>query len=104
MLPLDMGLTARRQAAKITDVRVRHFHDPHKRVGRALGESLGAPGKTWWDVYLFYAAGSAWDDNPPPPVRWAHQLSDAWADAAHCHRGDDLIEELCKAMGELTHP
>ncbi len=101
MLPLDMGLSARRQAKKIADARVQHFQDPHKRVGKALGESLGAPGKPWWDVYLFYAAGSEWGDHPPMPVRWAHQLSDVWADPAHRHRGDELVEQLGKAMSEL---
>lgn len=104
MLPLDSQFTAQRQAAKIADARVRHFYDPHRRVGKALGEVLGAPGKPWWDVYLFHPAGSEWDDQPPSPVRWAHQLSDTWADPAHRHRGDDLIEQLRKAMHELTHP
>ena len=102
MLPLDNRFTARRQAGKIADARVHHFHDPHKRVGRALAASLGAPGKTWWDVYVFYATGSESGDNPPPPARWAHQLSEAWADPARRHRGDDLVAELHKAMSELT--
>ena len=104
MLPLDNRFAARRQAGRIADARVRHFYDPHGQVGRALGEGLGAPDKPWWDVYLFYAAGSEWHDHSPSPVRWAHQLSDTWADPAHLHRGDDLIEELRNAMRELTHP
>jgi len=104
MLPLDNRFTARRQAGRIADARVRHFYDPHRQVGGALGEGLGAPGKPWWDVYLFYPAGSEWHDHAPSPVRWAHQLSDTWADPAHLHRGDDLIEELCNAMRELTNP
>ena len=104
MLPLDTGFTARWQAGKIVDARVRHFHDPRKRVGKALGESLGAPGKPWWDVYLFYTAGSEWGDHPPAPAHWVHQLSDAWADPTHRHRGDDLVEQLGKAMNELTNP
>jgi hypothetical protein len=103
MLPLDNRFTAQRQAGKIADARVRHFYDPHRRVARALGDSLGAPGKPWWDVYLFYAAGSEWHDQPPSPVRWAHQLSDTWADPAHCHRGDDLIEQLRVTMSELIN-
>ena len=104
MLPLDNRFTARRQADKITDARVRHFHDPRRRVGKALAASLGAPGTTWWDVYIFYGAGSVWDDGPPAPARWAHQLSETWADPAHRHRRDDLIEQLGKAMRELTNP
>ena len=103
MLPLDNRLTARWQAGKIADARVRHFYDPHRRVGKALGDSLGAPGKPWWDVYLFYAAGSEWGDQPPTPIRWAHQLSDTWADPAHRHRGDDLIAQLRVTMSELIN-
>ena len=102
MLPLDNHLTARRQAGQIADPRVRHFYDPHRRVAKALGDSLGAPGKPWWDVYLFYAAGSEWGEHPPTPVHWAHQLSDCWADQAHHHRGTDLIEQIRSAMKELV--
>jgi hypothetical protein len=102
MLPLDNSFTAGRQPAHIADACVRHFHDHRRRAGKALGESLGARGKTWWDVYIFYGAGSVWEDHPPAPARWAHQLSEAWAAAAQRHRGDDLSEQLRIAMSELV--
>jgi hypothetical protein len=82
---------------------VRHFHDPDKRVGKAIAQGLGAQGKVAWDVYLFYPKDVEWNDNPPPPIIWAHQLGvTSWADPARFRWGDNLIEELSKAMKQLT--
>ncbi len=85
------------------DPRVRHFHDPHKLVGKAIPQSLGGPGGVAWDVYLFYPKGSEWADSPPPPAIWAHQLQgSSWADPARYRRGNDLVAELQKAMEQLA--
>lgn len=103
MLPFDNVLTARFMALSIKAPCVRHFHDPDKQVGKIIAQSLGAQGKVAWDVYLFYPKGIKWDDSPPPPTIWAHQLGiNSWADPTYYHRGGDLIEELCRAMEQLT--
>ena len=102
MLPLDNRLTTGLTAASLQEARVRHFHDPHKRAAKALAEGLGHAAKILWDAYLFYLPGSEWDDGPPAPAQWAHQLGASWADRAHYHHGDDLVAELHKAMSKLT--
>ena len=102
MLPLDGMVAARLAARSMQAPSVHHFHDPSKQTGRAVAQSLGAPGKVAWDIYLFYAQGAAWDQGPPPPTRWAHQLGDSWADPARYRHGSDLMAELCRAMTELT--
>ena len=103
MLPFDNILTARFMAQTIKAPSVRHFHDPGKQVGKIIAQSLGAQGKVAWDIYLFYPKRIKWDDSPPPPAMWAHQLgTNSWADPARYHRGDDLIEELYRAMEQLT--
>jgi hypothetical protein len=102
MLPLDGIATARLAAQSMQAPFVRHFHDAGKQAGRAVAQSLGVPGKVAWDVYLFYAKDGAWDHDPPSPIRWAHQLSGSWADPARYRHGTDLLEELYRAMNELT--
>jgi len=102
MLPLDNMVTAGLIARTLRDPRVRHFHDPARRAGRAVAQSLGAQGKVAWDIYLFYPGGDEWGDGLPTPTRWAHQLQADWADPAFRHRGEDLVQVLHRAMNELT--
>lgn len=103
MLPLDSKETARVSARIIEDPRVRHFYDPERRAGKAIAGSLGGQGKTAWDMYLFYTKDSEWGNCPPTPVDWVHQLQgDSWADLARYHSGEDLIEELYRAMDGLS--
>jgi hypothetical protein len=105
MLPLDNRVTAGFRALTMQAPCVRHFHDPGKQAGRIIAQSLGAQGKVAWDIYLFYPQGVEWADSPPPPAIWAHQLSpSSWADPARYRLGDDLREELTKAMNQLTGP
>jgi len=95
MLPGDSAGTARVATALIPDARARHYFDPERRAGRAIAGRLGGAGKIAWDIYLFFAPGVAWEDEPPLPLGWAHQLGDAaWADPARCHRGEDLVAAL----------
>jgi hypothetical protein len=105
MLTSDSEATARTSTRIIDDPRVRHFYDPEKRAGKVVAESLGGQDRVAWDIYLFYAEGSEWDDGPPAPSCWMHQLTgSSWADPARYHCGDDLVEELRKTTKELTDP
>jgi hypothetical protein len=58
MLPDDTEAGTGESARIIDDPRVRHFHDPAKRSGRAVAASLGWKDYVAWDIYLFYEAGS----------------------------------------------
>ncbi len=102
MLPFDNAVSAALAARGIKDRRVRHFHDPHKRAGRALAAGLGSRDKVAWDMYLFYDKNSQWTEPFPAPTRWVHQLSADWADRDRYRTGDALIEALTAAMRELT--
>jgi len=102
MLPLDSIVTARFMARTMKAPCVRHFHDPGRLVGKAIAQSLGGQGELAWDMYLFYPRGIEWDDGPPAPIRWAHQLSAAWADSAYYHTGNGLIDELHNAVNQLA--
>jgi hypothetical protein len=95
MLPGDSASTAQAATALVTDARARHYFDPERRAGRAIASRLGGAGKIAWDIYLFFAPDAAWEDEPPLPLDWAHQLGDAaWVDPARCRRGEELVAAL----------
>jgi hypothetical protein len=102
MLEADTEVAAQESARIIVDPRVHHFHDPERRVGKALARSLGAEGRIAWDIYLFFARGSEWLKEPPRPIQWMHQLSADWADPTRLHVGEGLVEALHKTVKELT--
>lgn len=99
MLPEDTETGAVRSALIIDDPRVRHFHDPARRVGEAVAASLGWEDYVAWDIYLFYEAGTRWLEAPPPPAYYAHQLP---RDSVHFRTGDELLRELHEATKRLT--
>jgi hypothetical protein len=81
--------------------RVANFFDPEQISGKAVAGSLGNPDEVAWDMYLFYKPGALWQDEPPAPLAWMHQLSDSWADPARLHLDEDLANELHKTMDNL---
>ena len=38
---------------------------------------LGGPGGYAWDTYLVFSIGVTWDEAPPLPSDWVHQLDHA---------------------------
>jgi hypothetical protein len=102
MLEGDTQASAERSAQLINDSRVCHFYDSERIVGKAIAQRLGGNGKAAWDIYLFYAPGSEWTENPPMPIEWMHQLlGSSWADSAHLRRGNDLVAALHNCMAKL---
>ena len=102
MLPSDSKAAVKSATQIIRDARVYHFHDQKKVAGRAIAQSLGAPGKIAWDVYLLYAKGSRWQEGAPVPADWAHQLAETtWAEPSRRHLGEALANKLRNALGDL---
>ena len=104
MLPNDTLEAATQTAAPFSDDRVRHFFDAHKTVGKAIAESLGWSEQIAWDIYLFYAPGQKWEEHPPSPIAYAHQLTNAWADRDHYRVAADLTKELKGVMEKMIPP
>lgn len=102
MLDSDSAEAAREAARIFDDVRVRQFHDPERRAGKAIAASLGGQGKIAWDIYLFYASGSDWSARPPVPAEWVHQLSADWADQTRFHWEGHLVTKLDEIMSRLS--
>jgi hypothetical protein len=102
MVEGDSQATAQESARIIEDPRVRHFHDPERRAGKAIARGLGGEGKVAWDIYLFFGKGDEWGEDPPRPIEWMHQLSAYWADPKRLRVADGLIEALHETMQRLT--
>jgi hypothetical protein len=104
MLARDNLEAARRAAGSLVDERVRHFHDPRRRVGKAFGRPLGSGGAVVWDSYMLFDRVTRWDDAPPPPAEWAHQLHAPWADRTRFRSAEALAAWLEGAIGGLPQP
>ena len=63
--------------ALIPDERAAYFWDAGRALPELFAGILGLP-EDWpaWDVYLAYSAGARWEDEPPAPAFWHHQLGD----------------------------
>ncbi len=78
------------------------FHDPKAVVGAAVASAIGSPGRTAWDMYLFYPPGVRFEAELPPPQDWAHQLGQTgWADPSRCYWEEDLPDALRAKMLSL---
>jgi hypothetical protein len=92
-------------AEGMTDPRVSHYFDPRRThlAGKALAHGIVHAGRgPAWDVYLFYDREAEWDDEPPAPTQWCHQLSGGQrADPAR-FAGGIVAERLHETMHELT--
>ncbi len=89
-------------SSRMDDPRIRWFHDPLQRVGKAIAATLGAPNLIAWDVYLFFDKESSWLGPPPRPHGWVHQLGDRRADPARYHPGKQLAPELERLLREIS--
>lgn len=103
MLASDNAAAAKRSSAIFDDPRVKQFHDPQRRAGRAIAEGLLNEGAgPAWDVYLFYDGDAVWAEAPPEPLDWVHQLGGARrADPQRFRPGAQLPAALAEATGRL---
>jgi hypothetical protein len=70
----DFKGEARKLSNGFRDKRVSYFLDPESSTGKQWERVLKTNRSVAWDVYLLYGAGASWEDDPPPPNFWMHQL------------------------------
>ena len=60
----------------VGDKRAMHFWDATGWLGKHYGRALKLPGRRTfaWDVYFVFAPDAKWEQAPPEPVEWMHQL------------------------------
>ncbi len=77
MLASDGLKTAIEAATKMTEAGISSFSDENRSLGKAYGETVKLPygQKTAWDVYFLYGPNALWDQSPPQPEFWMHQLA-----------------------------
>ena len=85
----------------LSDQRIQHFYDDHKTVGKIIADSVGWQGNVAWDICLFYRPNVKWEDTPPKPKFWMHQLKAEWATQSTYRTGEDLKNELTVSMEAL---
>ena len=108
MLPSDNQGAALKSSALFgdqPDPRLKQFHDPNQRTGRAFARDLLYPGGgVAWDVYLYYDKDAVWNDTLPEPVEWYHQLGGGRrADPALFRPGKKLPIALREATSRLVN-
>ncbi len=84
--------------------RAHHFWDPGRLAGAAIARGLARElGTIAWDIYLFYRPGCTWDDEPPEPAGWVHQLErSVWADPTRYRTGPALIAALREMLDQVA--
>ena len=67
---------AKKLSISFPDKRVRYFKDPNSFAGNLWGRVLKLQNQREiaWDVYLLYGADAEWENEPPQPAFWMHQL------------------------------
>ena len=99
----------RRSATKIArlldDPRVAQFYDPvgTHLAGNAFAKGIVQGGRgPAWDIYFFYKPGAVWEDGPPKPDAYMHQLGGIGAaDPKFLRTGKDLINGLEDTLREF---
>ncbi|MBI4571627.1 MAG: hypothetical protein HY723_06715 [Chloroflexi bacterium] len=77
ILPDDKEPAAVASRALVPNTRAAHFWDAGRALPPLFAAVLGLPeGWPAWDVYLLYDRGATWEQEPPAPVYWEHQLGD----------------------------
>lgn len=71
----DFRGEARKLSNSFRDKRVSYFIDGKSETGKLWERVLRTERFIAWDVYLLYEAGSNWEEEPPQPAFWMHQLS-----------------------------
>ena len=76
VLQSDNASAGKKAEPLLPDPRVVHYWDDDNSLGKLYGRSLTLPRgrQLAWDIYFVYAPGVRWDDEPPPPTEWMHQL------------------------------
>lgn len=67
---------AKNLSVSFPDKRVKYYKDPDSLAGKLWKRVLTLQNRdeVAWDVYLLYGADARWENDPPQPGFWTHQL------------------------------
>ena len=70
----DFDGAAKRLSKSFPDKSVSYFKDPDSLAGTLWKSVLKLDNEIAWDVYFLYGAAAKWNQEPPQPDFWMHQL------------------------------
>ncbi len=76
VLGSDNAAAGKDAESLLPDDRVTHYWDGDNSLGKLYGRLLTLPRgrQLAWDIYFVYAPGVTWEQEPPLPTQWMHQL------------------------------
>ena len=74
ILRTDDARASRKATTLVPDPRARHYWIDTETLGELFQPALGLETEPAWDVYLVYSPGGTWNDVPPAPEFFMHQL------------------------------
>ena len=74
ILKTDNERAARKATVLLDDSRVEHYWVSTRDVGKMFQKPIKLSNEPAWDVYLVYPKGVAWQQSPPEPDYFMHQL------------------------------
>ncbi len=76
VLGSDNAAAGKDAESLLPDDRVTHYWDGDNSLGKLYGRILTLPRgrQLAWDIYFVYAPGVTWEQEPPLPTQWMHQL------------------------------
>ena len=97
VLASDNAEESKKAESLLPDPRVAHYWDGDNSIGKLYGRQLTLPRgrQLAWDIYFVYAPGVRWEDEPPAPTAWMHQL----ARDERLLSGDGLRRTIQKLLG-----
>lgn len=102
----ELEKLARHGAARISDPRVTHFLDPEGKLGERYAGIVRLPRNEdlAWDIYFVFGPEARWEEKPPTPHYWMHQLARPSENFLDAKTLGSVIGELVAAAGKKTKP
>ncbi|HKF54145.1 MAG TPA: hypothetical protein VKJ45_01825 [Blastocatellia bacterium] len=97
----DFTGEAQKLSGSFRDKRVSYFLDTESETGKQWQPVLKTP-STAWDVYLLYGPDQQWQEQPPEPAFWMHQLG--LVTSAPRLDQETFTAKLRGMLGELKPP
>lgn len=99
MIPSDRSGPAEESASKLKAAGIASFWDAKRDLGREFANVVTLPGnrKVAWDIYFLFGPDADWNDKPPTPIFWMHQL----ANDERCLDGTKFKDNVQAEMDNL---
>lgn len=89
-----------KESSRLPGPRSLHYSDPEGYSGKEYGKIVDIPyGAPAWDIYFAFGPDVRWDNAPPAPTYWEHQLGGM--DGTRRLNGPRFADEVRKLLAEV---